>query len=82
MCYHKAIKIKEVFSVMGLNQSAMKAFYEVTDDGETLNGENLAAEMKGSFAELMNARVVRFKNKLILDFSEDEIYSVTFEKIG
>lgn len=67
---------------MGLNQSAMKAFYEVTDEGETLNSEILAAEMKESFVELMNARVVRIGNKLILDFSEDEIYRVTFEKIG
>ena len=67
---------------MGMNDSAQKAFYEVPENDETLTAENLAAEMKDSFTELMNARVVRIGNRLILDFDEDEIYGVTFEKIG
>ena len=67
---------------MGMNDSAQKAFYEVPENDETLTAENLAAEMKDSFTELMNARVVRIGNRLILDFDEDEIFGVTFEKIG
>lgn len=67
---------------MGMNDSAQKAFYEVPENDETLTAENLAAEMKDSFTELMNARVVRIGNKLVLDFGEDEIFGVIFEKIG
>ena len=67
---------------MGMNDSAQKAFYEVSENDETLTAENLAAEMKDSFTELMNARVVRIGNKLVLDFGEDEIFGVIFEKIG
>lgn len=67
---------------MGMNDSAQKAFYEVSENDETLTAENLAAEMKDSFTELMNARVVRIGNRLVLDFGEDEIFGVIFEKIG
>ncbi len=67
---------------MGMNDSAQKAFYEVPENDETLTAENLAAEMKDSFTELMNARVVRIGNRLVLDFGEDEIFGVIFEKIG
>ena len=67
---------------MGMNDSAQKAFYEVSENDETLTAENLAAEMKDSFTELMNARVVRIGNKLVLDFGEDELFGVTFEYIG
>ncbi len=67
---------------MGMNDSAQKAFYEVPENDETLTAENLAAEMKDSFTELMNARVVRIGNRLFLDFGEDEIFGVIFEKIG
>ncbi len=67
---------------MGMKDSAQKAFYEVSGNDETLTAENLAAEMKDSFTELMNARVVRIGNRLVLDFGEDEIFGVIFEKIG
>ena len=67
---------------MGMNDSAQKAFYEVPENDEPLTAENLAAEMKDSFTELMNARVVRIGNRLVLDFGEDEIFGVIFEKIG
>ena len=67
---------------MGMNDSAQKAFYEVSENDETLTAENLAAEMKDSFTELMNARVVRIGNRLVLDFGENEIFGVIFEKIG
>ena len=67
---------------MGMNDSAQKAFCEVPENDETLTAENLAAEMKDSFTELMNARVVRIGNRLVLDFGEDEIFGVIFEKIG
>ncbi len=67
---------------MGMNDSAQKAFYEVPENDETLTAENLAAEMKDSFTELMNARVVRIGNRLVLDFGENEIFGVIFEKIG
>lgn len=67
---------------MGMKDSAQKAFYEVSENDETLTAENLAAEMKDSFTELMNARVVRIGNRLVLDFGEDEIFGVIFEKIG
>lgn len=67
---------------MGMNDSAQKAFYEVPENDETLTAENLAAEMKDIFTELMNARVVRIGNRLVLDFGEDEIFGVTFGKMG
>ena len=67
---------------MDMEQAARKAFFDATGGDDSLTAENLAAEMKDSFIELMNARVVRLGNKLILDFDEDDVYGVTFEKIG
>lgn len=66
---------------MCVNEFAKKAFCEVFGGDEHLTAENLAAEMKSTFSELMNARVVHIGNKLVLDFDKDMLFGVVFEKI-